>query len=108
MRRDHVHWHSQRLGREMGLVVYGHWGPPMIAFPTSGGDEREFERQGMIDAMADPIDAGRVKLYCVNINHGDSFGNRGAHPFHRSWMQQQYDAYIIQEVVPFIRADCRS
>ena len=30
----------------MGIVVHGHWGPPMILFPTSGGDEGEYERQG--------------------------------------------------------------
>src|SRR5438067_7068108 len=80
----------------------------MIVFPTSGGDEWEFDRQGMIDGLGDPIEAGRVKLYCVNVNHGDSFANRGAHPFHRSWMQRQYDAYIREEVIPFIRRDCQS
>ena len=108
MRRDYHRWYSHRLGREFGVVVYGHWGPPMIVFPTSGGDEWEFDRQGMIDGLGDPIEAGRVKLYCVNVNHGDSFANRGAHPFHRSWMQHQYDEYIRHEVIPFVRSDCRS
>ena len=55
----------------MGVTVYGHWGPPMIAFPTTGGDEWEFDRQGMIDALHDAIDAGRVKIFSVNINHGE-------------------------------------
>jgi esterase/lipase superfamily enzyme len=108
MRRDYHRWHSDRLGRDFGVVVYGHWGPPAIVFPTSGGDEWEFDRQGMIDALSDPIESGRVKLYCVDINHGDSFANRGAHPFHRSWMQSRYDEYIRHEVVPFIRSDCQS
>jgi esterase/lipase superfamily enzyme len=92
----------------MGVVVYGHWGPPAIVFPTSGGDEWEFERQGVIDALADIIDAGRIKFYCVNVNHADSFGNRMAHPRHRSWMQHQYDAYILHEVAPFIRHDTQT
>ena len=42
----------------MALVVYGHWGPPMIAFPTSGGDEWEYEREGLITAIAGSIEAG--------------------------------------------------
>jgi len=92
----------------MGVAVYGHWGPPMIVFPTSGGDEWEFDRMGVIDALAGIIDDGRVKLYAVNVNHGDSFANDHAHPLHRSWMQRQYDEYIAAEVVPFIRSDCRS
>ena len=74
----------------------------MIMFPTSGGDEEEYERQGLIGAIAEFIDAGRVKAFCVNVNHGDSFANRRAHPLHRSWMQRQYDEYIRHEVIPFV------
>jgi len=92
----------------MGVLVYGHWGPPLVMFPTSGGDEGEYERQSMIGAIADHIDGGRAKAFCVNINHGDSFGNRGAHPLHRSWMQRMYDEYIRHEVIPFVRDQCRS
>ena len=88
----------------MGLVVYGHWGPPLLAFPTSGGDEWEYEQQGLIASIADYIDAGRVKVFCVNTNHRDSFGNSGAHPLHRSYMQALYAGYVREEVVPFIRS----
>src|SRR5437867_3590914 len=105
---DYHRWHSRRLGREMGVAVFGHWGPPMIAYPTTGGDEWEFERQSMIGALGAALDAGRVKMFCVNINHGDSFANRGAHPAHRSWMQRQYDEYIRHEVIPFARHHCRT
>ena len=92
----------------MGVVVYGHWGPPMIVFPTSGGDEWEFENQGMLAAVSGVVDQGRIKLYCVNTNHADSFANRGAHPLHRAWMQRQYDDYVVHEVLPFVRGDCRT
>ncbi len=108
MRREHHRWYSDRIGRELGVVVHGHWGPPMIMFPTSGGDEEEYERQGVIAAIAEFIDAGAVKAFCVNVNHGDSFANRRAHPLHRSWMQRQYDEYIRHEVIPFARAHCQS
>jgi esterase/lipase superfamily enzyme len=108
VQREHHWWHSHRLGRDMGVTVYGHWGPPMIVFPTSGGDEWEFERQGMIDALHGAVDAARVKIFCVNVNHSDSFANRGAHPAHRSWMQRQYDEYVRQEVIPFVRHHCQT
>jgi esterase/lipase superfamily enzyme len=108
MHHEYHRWYSGRVGRDMGVNVYGHWGPPMLLFPTSGGDEGEYERQGLIAELAEFIDGGRVKAFCVNVNHGDSFANRGAHPLHRSWMQRQYDAYIRDEVVPFVRSHCRS
>ena len=36
-----------------------------------------------------------------------SYYNRGAHPFHRSWVLRCYDAYIRQEVIPFIHHHCQ-
>ena len=39
MRREAHRWYSHRVGRDMGVLVLGHWGPPLIMFPTSGGDE---------------------------------------------------------------------
>jgi esterase/lipase superfamily enzyme len=63
---------------------------------------------GIRAAGSDRRHLGRVKVFCVNTNNSDSFGNSGAHPRHRSYMQAQYDAYIVEEVMPFVRASCRS
>ena len=92
----------------MGVVVYGHWGPPLLAFPTSHGDEWELERHGLIAAVAEFIDAGRVKVFCVGSNNHESFLDAGAHPFHRSWRQRVFDDYIRHEVVPFVHHHCRT
>ena len=107
--RHEVHsWYSHRLGREMAVVVFGHYGPPMITFPTTGGDEWEYERTGVIDTISEFIDAGRVKVFSIDTNNADSYGNGHAHPRHRSWMQAQYDAYVAHEVMPFVRSHCRT
>jgi esterase/lipase superfamily enzyme len=108
VRVDHQYWYSQRLGHDMGVAVFGHWGPPLLAFPTSHGDEWELQRNGMLDALADFVDAGRVKIFCVGSNNHESFLNSGAHPLHRSWRQRMFDEYIHQEVVPFIDSSCQS
>ena len=101
MKREYHRWYSSRLGIDLGVVVYGHWGPPLMGFPTSAGDEWELENQGMIGALSDFIDAGRIKFFSVNsVNHHGLF-NRGAHPFHRSYMQAMFDEYLREEVVPF-------
>ena len=41
MQVEHHGWHSPRVGRWMGIKVYGHYGSPLLVFPTSGGDENE-------------------------------------------------------------------
>lgn len=92
----------------MRVIVYGHWGPPVIAFPTSGGDEREMEQQGMIAALADLLDQGRLKIFSAGSANQDSFYNRAAHPAHRSYVQAQFDAYIRHEVIPFVESECRT
>jgi len=108
VRIEHRYWHSPRLGHDMGVTVFGHWGPPMLAFPTSHGDEWELQRQGLIDAIGDFVDAGRVKVFSVGSNNHESFLNKGAHPLHRSWRQRLFDEYIRDEVIPFIHSSCQS
>ena len=92
----------------MGVSVFGHWGPPLLAFPTSHGDEWELHRNGLIGAIADFVDAGRLKVFAVGSNNHESFLNNQAHPMHRSWRQRLFDEYIRDEVVPFIYDSCQS
>jgi esterase/lipase superfamily enzyme len=108
MKREYHRWHSPRLGLDMGVAVYGHWGAPLLGFPTSAGDEWELEHQGMIDSLADFVDGGKVKVFSINSMNGLSFYNRGAHPFHRSYAQSVFDSYLREEVVPFIFDSCKT
>ena len=108
MKREYHRWYSSRLGIDMGVVVYGHWGAPLMGFPTSAGDEWELEGQGMIGALADFIDAGKIKFFSVNSANHLGLYNKGAHPFHRSYMQSMFDAYLREEVVQFIWDNCQS
>jgi esterase/lipase superfamily enzyme len=108
MNQEHHRWFTHRLGREMAVRVYGHYGSPLLVFPTSGGDEREYEGQGMIEALAHHIDGGRVKVFCINSVNNQSWYDKQAHPRHRSYVQAMYDAYVAFEVAPFIHDHCRT
>jgi esterase/lipase superfamily enzyme len=68
----------------------------------------ELERNGLIGALAEFVDAGRAKIFCVGSNNHESFLDRGAHPLHRSWRQRLFDEYIRDEVVPFVHQHCRT
>lgn len=108
MRVEHHGWHSERLGRGLAIRVYGHYGSPILVFPTSGGDEWEYERQGMVEALAHHVDGGRIKLFCVSSVNHEGWLNEAAHPRHRSYVQATYDACIAEEVVPFIHGHCQT
>ena len=108
MKREYHRWHSPRLGLDLGVIVHGHWGQPILGFPTSAGDESELEGQSMIGALADFIEGGKIKVFSINSINGLSFYNKGAHPFHRSYVQSVFDSYLREEVVPFIWDNCQS
>ena len=66
-------WYSARVEQEISLVRWGHWGQPVLVFPTAGGDAEEIERMHLIGALGPLIDAGRIKVYsCDNLAGGPS------------------------------------
>ena len=66
MTRDHHKWFSRSLNRDMELLAFGHAGPPVIVFPTSMGAYFEYEDRGMITALADKLEHGKLRLFCVS------------------------------------------
>ena len=77
-----------------------------MAFPAEKGDAGEFERRGMVAAVGDLIEAGRVKLYCVDSFDSESWSNRGIPLEERARRHQVYESWILDQVVPFIRHEC--
>ena len=62
----------------------------------------------MIDAVAGFIDAGKIKLFCVDSVDEESWYNFGVSPAERNARHEAYDRYIVEEVFGFIRNHCRS
>jgi esterase/lipase superfamily enzyme len=92
-----------------GVAVYGQGGPParpVLVFPAERGDAGEFERRGMVGAVGDLIEAGRVKLYCVDSFDSESWSNRAIPLEERARRHRVYESWILDEVVPFVRWDC--
>jgi len=59
MKREYHRWHSPRLGIELGVVVYGHWGPPLVGFPNQRGRRvGNWRGRAWWGALAEFIDAG--------------------------------------------------
>lgn len=48
------------------VIRYGHYGRPVVVFPSEAGRAWDYESNGMVDAVAGLIEAGRVKLYCID------------------------------------------
>lgn len=99
-REEHC-WHSPALDRKMNLLVFGHAGARLIAFPTSEGRYYDWERFGLVEAVADELRSGAIQLVCVDSIDSDSWYAGGRAPAERVQRHAHYDRYLRDEVVPF-------
>ena len=95
-------WFSPALGHDMNLRVYGHAGKPMVVFPAQGGGLEEYEGFGMIEQVRPWLEAGRLQIYLADGLDQQTWINYGAHPSERARRYNDYDRYIVEEMVPFI------
>jgi esterase/lipase superfamily enzyme len=103
MNREYHRWYSHDLGHDMELLVFGYSGTPYIVFPSSMGAFFEYEDTGMVGAVADKLQHGRLQLFCVASADRESWYNRAAHPRHRVDRALAYERYLLHDVIPLIR-----
>jgi esterase/lipase superfamily enzyme len=94
---------------EVLAVRWGHFGTPVLLFPTAGGDAEECERFKMLVVLRPLVEAGRIKVYSCDSVGGKALTERKDQPagyFPR--MQNLFDRFVTEEFVPWIREDCRT
>ncbi len=106
MRREQGELWSSALGYAPTVVVHGHWGRPVLAFAAEGGRAVDFETNGLLDAVADLVEAGRVKIYCVDSADGQTWSRNDRPTEERARRHGAYESWIVDDVVPFVRRDC--
>jgi esterase/lipase superfamily enzyme len=108
MNIEYHKWWSNHLNQDMELKVFGHAGKPVVVFPCQGGRFYEWEDFRMIDAIHWFIDEGKIQLFTVDSVDKQSWANWDADPADRGRRHEDYDRYIIHEVVPFIKNHLQS
>ncbi len=106
MQRRYELINSLAIGRPVQVLAFGHYGAPVIAFPSGGGQFFDFESNGMITAVAPLIEAGKIKIYCPESLDNESWLNQGIDPHWRAVRHNAYQDFILYDLVPAIRADC--
>jgi esterase/lipase superfamily enzyme len=106
MNRQAAELWSDAIGAAGSVIRYGHWGRPVLVFPTEQGRAGDFEDNGMVEAVADLIDAGRVKLYCVDSYDASSWSDHSVDSEERARRHGNYESWIIDAVLPWLLADC--
>lgn len=108
MQKDVTRWYTKRLEQDVQLVRWGHYGTPVLLFPTAGGDAEEVERFHLVRVLEPLIDAGRIKVYSTDSVAGRVWISGDHSAEFCSLVQNRFDEFIYEEVTPAIRADCES
>jgi len=96
-------WLSPILGQPMPIVSYGHWGHPLLLFPTAAADFLENERFGLVEAVSGAIEAGRVRVFSINSINNQAWMDEILSVAEQARRQMLYAKYVEDEVAPFIR-----
>jgi esterase/lipase superfamily enzyme len=87
----------------MEIAMYGHFGFGLLLLPTAAADYLEYERFLLIKVLEPLIEAGKVKVFSINSINSEAWLNNRMHPRHKAIRHQQFNAYVENEVVPFIK-----
>ena len=105
MQRSLSSWYSPSLQKEMPIAVYGDYGFALLLVPTAAADYLEYERFQLMDSLLGLINSGKVKVFSIDSINNESWMNNQVDPRHKSWRHQQWNEYVFNEVVPFIRTN---
>ena len=106
--KDISRWYSPHIEQNVQLVRWGHFGTPVILFPTAGGDAEEVERFHLIRALEPLLEAGRIKVYSTDSVAGKAWFSGEHSGEYCSKLQNLFDSFIYEEVTAAIRKDCES
>lgn len=106
MKRQIHRWYSPNLNREMHIISYGYYGYALLLFPASESDYLGYEDSQTLDSISNFINSGTLKAFSINSIILESWMNKNISVEEKAMLQQNYNKYIEEEVVPFINKDC--
>ncbi|MGI6229735.1 MAG: esterase family protein [Tractidigestivibacter sp.] len=102
MNREQVTIHSKSLSKDMNVLIYGKAGWPMIVFQPEGMMSNSFEDNGLLESVADYIDAGTIQVFSVDSVDSEGWSARGGNNELRTDVIESYYDFVCNEVVPLV------
>ena len=86
----------------LGAIRHGHWGRPVLVFPSEAGRAEDFASNGMVEVVQDLVDAGRVSFFCVDSADRWTWSDNAKPTEERAHGHQVYMTWLEQSVIPWI------
>lgn len=99
----HTDYYSHHLGISIPVEITGHYGYPILMFPTSQGSYTQNHDFNLNSSIHHLIDAGKVKLYNIQTIDKLSFYNNNLHPRERIHNYELFIEFLIKEYIPYLQ-----
>lgn len=86
----------------LGVIRHGHYGRPVLVFPSEAGRAEDFANNGMVDAVRSLVDAGRVSFFCVDSADRWTWSDNAQTTEERAKGHQLYTRWLEESVVPWV------
>lgn len=103
-RIEHTDYYSHLLGMSLKVEITGHYGYPILMFPTSQGDYTQNHDFKLNESINWLVKKGHVKLYNIETIDKFSFYDKNIHASERIRNYELYVQFLIQEFVPYLQA----
>lgn len=90
------------LDATLGVIRHGHFGRPVLVFPSEAGRAEDFENNGMLEVVGDLVDAGRVTFFCVDSLDRYTWSAYDQPTEERARRHRIYQAWLEQAVLPHL------
>lgn len=106
MQETKIDFYSHHLGRSLEVVISGHWGFPILMFPTSMGNVYQNRDFGLLHTIENEINSGKYKVFNVETIDFQSFYGKELAPSVKIYNYNQYSKFLKNELLPFIQRTC--
>ena len=87
------------------VIRWGHWGRPLLVFPSEAGSAVDFANNGMLEAIGDLVGSGRVSVFCVDSLDAWSWLDNSLPTEVRAQRHGFYHRWLTDAVVPWIHEE---
>lgn len=99
----HTDYYSHHLGRSLDVEITGHYGYPVLMFPTSQGSFTQNNDFGLNTSILNLTDSGKIKLYNIQTIDADTFYDKSILPAERIYRYELYMRFLAQEYIPYLQ-----
>jgi len=100
---EHTNYYSHILGMSLDVEVTGHYGMPIVMFPTTKGQYTQNFDFKLNESVQHWVDQGKIKLYNIQTIDKYSLYDKNIHPSERIKNYELWIQFMVQEFIPYLQ-----